>query len=332
VTLRGGVEHGAFSRADRGTLPTSPSVAAGAPTRVLPPNRAEARHQGGYVETELARSGATLMLGLRGDRLPGEDRWTADPRAAITYRRGVWTGRLSTGLFHQGRWQPEDAIPNAGTPSSIATEARHVVAAVERVAMTSTVRLEAYDKRYGGYASSGIGPDVRAGRARGVDFLAQRSDAARLSGWIGYSLIDAQLELVDGRSVRSPFDVTHSVTGSVTGRVNEDWSIGSTARYGSGAPMTPVVGSTTNAGGFPMPVHGATMSERLPAYARVDARVMRYIRMPGALLTTYAEVLNLAGRANVSGVTYDASYTTRRPIHAFFSSRTAVLGGELQWR
>ena len=40
----------------------------------------------------------------------------------------------------------------------------------------------------------------------------------------------------------------------------------------------------------------------------------------------------MTNRANVSGMTYDAAYRTRRPMHSFFASRTLVVGGELQLR
>jgi len=74
------------------------------------------------------------------------------------------------------------------------------------------------------------------------------------------------------------------------------------------------------------------MSERLPAYARVDARLMRYIRMPGYLLTTFVEVINATNRPNVSTFTYDPTYTSREAVHTFFAQRTIVFGGEFMFR
>jgi hypothetical protein len=74
------------------------------------------------------------------------------------------------------------------------------------------------------------------------------------------------------------------------------------------------------------------MGERMPAYARMDARVMRFMRMPQFLLTTFVEAINLTDRANASAMTYDATYSRRRPIQTFFATRTFVVGGELQRR
>jgi hypothetical protein len=156
----------------------------------------------------------------------------------------------------------------------------------------------------------------------------ERNDVSWLSGWIAYSLIDADLTLTDGRKAPSPFDVTHTATGSVTARLSNDWSVGYTLRYGTGAPLTPILGRKLDA----TPRYGAPMSERMPAYARMDARVMRFIRMPQFLLTTFVEAINLTDRANASTVTYDATFTQRRPIPTFFATRTFVGGGELQLR
>jgi hypothetical protein len=138
--------------------------------------------------------------------------------------------------------------------------------------------------------------------------------------------------LADGRRARSPYDVTHSATASATATLARNWSIGTTARYGTGAPITPVVGATRSTDGRYTPIYGDVTSERLPAYARLDARVMRFVQTPGFLLTSFVEVINLTGRANTSSVSYDASYATRRSMHSFFSSRTIVVGAEFQLR
>ncbi len=59
---------------------------------------------------------------------------------------------------------------------------------------------------------------------------------------------------------------------------------------------------------------------------------MRYVRLPNVLLTTYAEILNLANRGNITMWTYDPTYTSREPVHTFFAKRTVVIGGELMFR
>jgi len=175
-------------------------------------------------------------------------------------------------------------------------------------------------------------PQITSATARGLDVIAQRALGAHVAGWIGYSLLDADVRLVDGRTARSPFDVTHSATASATATLDRHWSIGTTARYGTGAPITPIIGATRSSDGRYTPIYGDVTSERLPAYARLDARVMRFIQTPGFLLTSFVEVINLTGRANTASVTWDASYTTRHSMHSFFASRTIVAGAEIQLR
>jgi tetratricopeptide (TPR) repeat protein len=332
IVIRGGVEDGAFTRRDRGTLPTSPSVAVGSPMRELDDERTSANQHSGYTEGELTRGATVVVLGVRTDRLPGERDVTLDPRLAVSTRRGDWTARVSGGLFHQGRWRAEPAIPDRGTPSGLAREARHLILGLERDKSSSTLRAEAFIKRYDDYRAFGSGPQITASNVRGLDLLAQRRASSRMTGWLGYSYLHADATLADGQVVRSPFDITHSFTGSTTVTLNADWSIGTTARYGTGQPITPIVGGTTSTSGRVDPVYGAVTSERLPHYARLDARLMRFIRTPHFLLTTFVEALNLTNRHNVSGVSYDASYRSRESMHTFFATRTLVAGGEFQFR
>ena len=331
TTLRGGVEHGRFTRREDGLLPTTGLVAPGSPTRALEGDEARTRHLGAYAEAELAGGRTSLLVGLRADRLPGEDASSLDPRVSLSTRRGAWTGRLSGGLFHQGRWQPAPAIPNAAAPAGVPRRARHIVAGVEREGVT-TVRAEVFGKQYDDYSVLGAGPQIRAARARGLDVIAQRAMGTRVAGWVAYSLLDSKVRLADGLVARSPHDVTHSVTASTTATVNRQWSIGTTARYGTGAPVTPVTGATRSSDGQYTPIYGAVTSERLPAYARLDTRVMRFDQTSRVLLTSFLEVINVTGRTNTASVTYDATYSTRRSTHSFFASRTIVAGVEIQLR
>lgn len=331
MTFRAGLEQASLTRRELGTEPTSASVAPGAPSREARAEQGSAQGGGAYLETEYARGASNLVLGLRADRLPGEHRTTLDPRAALAVRAGAWTARLSGGVFHQAGYRATPAIPDAGTPSGVARMATHLVASVEREGTSSILRAEAYTKRYDDYVGNGPGPQTESGTARGIDLVLRTTTENRLSGWLSYSLMDATVRLVNEETVRSPLDVTHTATASATVRLGPDWSIGSTARYGTGAPITPVIGGEERDGRL-VPVYGEVMSDRLPAYGRVDARLMRFIRAPKFLLTTYVEVLNLTDRQNIASMTYDAEYRRRQPVHTFFAHRTVVAGGEFQFR
>ena len=331
LTLRGGVSQGLYDRSERGVVPTSPSVATGAPARILDEARATASDRGAYAEAEATRGGSSLTAGVRADRLPGEDEMTFDPRATIAHRRGNLTMRLGGGLFHQGRWRADAAIPDAGVPSGIARAAAHLVGGIEHESRGRVLRAEAYRKRYSDYRPFGAGPQTSASEATGLDLIAESRTAGPITGWVGYSLLDATATLVDGRKVRSPFDITHTASAAFTAAIS-NWSVGMTGRYGTGAPTSPVIGAIADSNGFPRPVYGKLMSARLPAYGRVDLRVMRYFRLPTVLVTSFVETINLTNRRNVSGVTWDAGYRNRDYVHTFFSQRTLVVGAEAQFR
>jgi hypothetical protein len=331
LIVRGGVEHGRFSRVETGRVPTTNAVSDGAPSRTLDGDADGTTHLGAYSEAQLSRASTSLLVGLRADRLPGETDITIDPRASLSTRRGAWTARVGGGVFHQGRWQSAPAIPDAGSPAGAPRVASHIIAGIEHEGIT-TFRLEAYDKRYGDYATLGAGPPIEHASARGVDVIAQRALGGRFTGWASYSLLSAQLQLVDGREARSPYDITHTGTASVTATLTPSWSVGTTARYGTGAPLTPVVNATRSTSGAYTPVYGSVTSERLPAYARLDMRVMHFARTPSYLLTSFLEVINATDRANVSSVTYDATFRNRVAMHSFFATRTLVAGAEVQRR
>jgi hypothetical protein len=273
----------------------------------------------------------TITAGVRADRLPGERDVTFDPRLAVAARLGDWTTRLSGGVFHQGRWRGDIAIPDAGTPSGLPGTARHAVLGTERQSAHFLIRVEGFLKRYDDYRAFGAGPAIVGATVRGIDMIAQRTSGP-VTGWLGYSLLDARSDLASGARARGAWDVTHSATASATAAVGRDWSFGSTARYGSGAPRTPILGGSLLPDGRVEPLFGPPMSDRLPAYARLDARLMRYVRLRGTLVTAFAEVLNVTSRANVSSFTYDPTYTSREPLHSFFAKRTLVVGAEAAFR
>jgi hypothetical protein len=121
--------------------------------------------------------------------------------------------------------------------------------------------------------------------------------------------------------------VTHSLTSVVLMSLGPAWEVGTTARYGTGKPFTPVLWHTAGT-----PTHGAIHSERMPDYQRLDARVTRYFFGEGQRMgLVYLEMLNLLDRRNVMSYTYSAGSAERVPVNSVFAHRTFVLGVELQF-
>jgi hypothetical protein len=332
--FRGGLELARFTALTTGTVPLTPNVAPGSPSRRLDGDTESADQAGGYVEVERSIGNSIIaVLGTRADRLPGENSVTLDPRAALAYTSGEWTLRGGAGVFHQGSWRRRYQLPDAGVPTGAPTRARHLVLGAERGGEPA-VRVEAFTKLYDRYvAGEGGGPALKAGRATGLDAMVRWQDQDRLNGWITYSLIDAKGELATGEDVRARYDVTHSLT--LVGRfaITEAWELGATARYATGKPYTPIVGAQeSEQEGWPLePVSGAIHGERLPYYGRLDARLTRFQKIGDHTGVFYLEMLDLNGRRNIVGYQYDATYTQRQPVESFFAHRTFVLGAELQF-
>jgi vitamin B12 transporter len=331
VSLAGGgrVSFGAegawMDNAQAGMVPSTDRLAPGSPAQVLDTGE-DARHLGGYVEAERALSPSLAVIaGVRADRLPGEDAWSADPRLALAYRAGEWTLRLGGGVFHQGRWRMKYRVPDAGAPAGTPTRAEHLVVGAERGGEPS-LKVEGYVKRYAGYVRDGDGPRITAGRVAGVDAIVRWSEQRRVNGWITYSYLEGSVELEDGRTAPSAVDVRHSLTGVARWTFRPGWELGSTLRVGSGKPFTDITGGTEREDGRIDPVYGAPNGERLPAYRRVDARLTRYIPMRAGVGVVYLETLNLLDTKNVAGYTYGAGYAERRAVLSYFSQRTLVLG------
>jgi tetratricopeptide (TPR) repeat protein len=319
--LRAGAEAAGMDARHTGIAPTTDQLAPGSPSEPLEARTEDASHLGGYAEYEWSPGGRLgIVAGIRADRLPGEDAWTADPRLALALRAGDWTMRLAGGEFHQGRWRTRYILPDAGTPAGTPTRARHLVLGAERTGEPS-LKVEAYAKSYGRYAEAGEGPRITAGRAAGLDAVIRWSKQARVNGWVTYSLLRGRVELEDGSEVPSAVDVTHSFTGVATIRLPYELQLGNTLRYASGRPFT-----ARSAGVFDAP-----NGDRLPEYLRIDTRLTRFWTVGGRLLVTYMEMLNTTDRHNIAGYTYDDAADRRTAIPTFFGNRTAVFGASINF-
>jgi vitamin B12 transporter len=327
-TARLGVEAQRLWADLTGREPLSEQLAPGAPSRALTGVRHVADHVGGYAELDWqTRSRVAFVAGVRADRLPGEESWSADPRVALAWVPGDWIVRAGGGLFHQGRWRTRYQLPSGGTPSGVARRATHAAAGIEHTADPG-VRIDVYRKDYDRYADQLGGAPIVTGRAQGVDALVRWSATEPVSGWLAYSWLDATVTLDDGRTAPAANAITHTLTGVMRYDFSDDWQLGTTARYGTGRPYTPIVGVAAD--GF-SPAYGDVHGARIPDFIRLDARLTRFVRMRGGLAVFYVETLNALGRRNIVDFAWNAADASQQPIESFFAARTAVLGMELQF-
>lgn len=156
-----------------------------------------------------------------------------------------------------------------------------------------------------------------AGRAYGLDlFLARTDPAARLSGWMSYTLGWADQEAY-GQSYPFDYDRRHALNLVGRYRVSPKWDLGVTGRIASGFTRTDVqrlrVAAVEDGRGRLIPETDAEGSlvyaldfggvsnlnrGRLPHYARFD---LRGTYRPGGLTgrwSIYVEVINALGRDN----------------------------------
>lgn len=332
VRIRSGVEATRFGAVTRGQVPTTHALNPGSPTTRLGDQQEDAWHAGAYLEVERPIGAVVAVFGARADRLPGVEGVALDPRVAVAYTSGDWTVRGGAGLFSQGTWRRTYRLPDGGTPTGVATRARHLSAGAER-AGEPALRVEGFTKKYEDFRrTGGGGPHTVSGDTRGVDAMVRWQRQSRLNGWVTYSLLDAEVELEDGDVVPAQFDVTHSFTGVARFALTDAWETGGTLRYATGRPYSPVTDVRPGAqpGWPPRPVfdvHG----DRLPDYFRIDGRITRFQEIGGSAGVFYLEMLDLTGRRNVADYTYDASFTERREVESFFARRTFVLGAEFSF-
>lgn len=167
-----------------------------------------------------------------------------------------------------------------------------------------------------------------AGRAYGVEVHVARravTPGTRLSGWASYTLGRATRD-VHGRRLPFEYDRPHALTAVAAMRVGAKLEVSATGRLASGFPYTPIIGlrvsgvvdtRDTDGDGSPteivperdaigLPVYAPDrgglenlLSARLPAFARLDARVSFRPRGLGGRWLFYIDAINVLDRENV---------------------------------
>ena len=281
---------------------------------------------GGFGQFELQPSNVLrLLLGLRADQSTFTGRTTLDPRLSATWRpTEMLTLTAAWGVFHQ---VPDPLLfeITLGDPSLPAMAAQHWIGGATWDAGTHLVRIEAYAKHYASLAArtrEGITRGGGTGTARGLDvFVKEELGFLGLNGRIAYSFIRSERTDPDtGRLALSPFDATHTLN-LVLNRGFRDWlEAGVAYRAATGVPFTPVVGAAFDETRVLWhPVHGAPMSQRLPAYKRVDlsASVLQSFWRDN-ITVFFVSMMNSLDRSNVRQFRYTRDYSERIPLKTPF--------------
>ncbi len=158
-----------------------------------------------------------------------------------------------------------------------------------------------------------------SGKAYGAELLIKNDAAENLSGWLALSLARSERRNdVTGETFRFEYDQPVNTTLILNYKESRSWSYGAKWNYHSGAPYTPIFGTSGNfPDGRPIPVYGGVNSAKLPPFHRLDVRIDRHIIFDTWKLNAYFELNNIYQRTNVTGYSYDPTYTSKEAITPF---------------
>lgn len=238
-------------------------------------------------------------------------RYTPDPRA---------TFKVAYGRYHQPAL-PQDLSAVFGNPLLAPSSASHLLGGVElRVFEDLELETLAF-----GTATSGLSvrnpsasPRVAealvgdgAGRSYGAQFLLRKAARGRFFGWIAYTLLRSERRDAGQENYRLfDYDQTHVLTALGSYDLGAGFDLGVRARYATGLPRTPVVGSFYDGRrGVYEPILGLKAATRIPDFAQLDVRLAKRFKWGASELELYADVQNVTNRENAEELSYSADYS-----------------------
>ena len=334
VRVGGEVER--LTAAINGSIPSLSSDAGpGARTTVVVLDRI-GRRAGLFTELEWRPNDRWRFIpGIRTDRsnLTGER--TVDPRVAVAYRVGPLTTLTAAwGTYHQVP-DPlfyDDSVGAADAPSMRATQR---VVGLQLGEESIALRVELYDKSYHDLAQltrDHVAAFGGTGRARGVDLFIKVPFPYGIQARSILSLLSARrTDPNTGAMARAPFDISSSSTFIVERAFGPNGiRLGAAYRSATGRPITPVTGATFDAQRqIYVPEYGPPMSERLPAFRRIDLSISQYQPLGRHLnRVLYLSLSNVFDRENIYAYRYSRDYASRIPIRSIFN-RAVYFGASL---
>ncbi len=144
----------------------------------------------------------------------------------------------------------------------------------------------------------------------GIEVFLNKNLTDRWYGWmsVAYARTFRRNNLT-GEDFRYEYDQPLIINTVANWKLNENWEVGFKWRLQSGQLVTPLESVTgPDSEGLYTPIYGDLNSERLPVYHKLDVRADRTFRFAsGWEMDFYGEILNLYGRQNVTGYTYEGA-------------------------
>jgi hypothetical protein len=230
--------------------------------------------------------------------------------------RGAW------GYFYQSPIYQQLAYSTASDTNTQSQLAIHYVLGTDYELISDEenhnflkLKLEAYRKTYSDLISSTVSSSGRInysrrndaiGRASGIDAYVMYSTSG-FSGWISYSLLNADQKMVTNDGVGyfpRNTDQRHTLAVVADVDLGEAWSLNTRMVYGSGYPYTPSVAVYNKSAGAWEWQLGNPNSAYLPAYKRVDLRVSKNFGMLGLSSSVFLDISNIFNFTNVQAYRY----------------------------
>jgi TonB family protein len=263
-----------------------------------------------------------------------------DPRLSAAWRLGSLTLTAGAGIYHQPP-DAQDLSAVFGNPTLGLSKAYHGMFGVA-YKLTGTLSLETvvFAKREEDLVSRSplaTPPLARAlvqegkGRSYGGQLLLRQQLVRGFFGWLSYSLIRSERQDHPGGSWRLfDYDQTHVLSLLASYDLGAGFELGGRARYATGMPRTPVVGSWYDARTDQFqPVLGNYNSIRVPAFFALDARLEWSHLFAPVKVSLFLEVENLTNRRNPEELIYNYDYSKRSTIAGFPALAIVCARGEL---
>lgn len=265
----------------------------------------------------------TLVGGVRYSKEDYLDRTYMEPRVGVEWE---WSREtlLTAGWGKHNQFPTGQQIVRLfGNPRLDHIRADHrVVGIAQKLNADWNWKSEVYFKKFSNLVVSD--PTLNyinaaSGKAYGLEFLLKKEETDKLSGWFVLNLAKSQRRNeVTGEAFRFQYDEPVNTTLVGKYKMDEDWSFGLKWNYHSGAPYTPVIGTSGNyPDGRFIPAYAGINSGTLPVYHKLDLRVDRYMVMDHWKMNAYFELNNVYRRKNIAGYTYNADYSSRDPVYTF---------------
>jgi len=303
--------------------------------------------QSGYLQqaSSLLRGRLHVLGSLRWDSMTGFSIHPFSPQLSLAIKAARSTElQFGVGRYQQFSTSVEEG-PICAPLGFMPEKSNHYTAAIEqRLGENTRVRLQVFDRQdswalgfLDGFANSVAPPapcpsfaplpnsTYQRDYSRGAQFILQRRSANRLSGWLGYTLVQArqrgyQVPIPISPNtifINTPYyptleDQRHTVNVFAMYRLRPTLNLSGKWLYGSGFPIPSGTFTLLGNGQY---VETGINQTRLGNYLRLDARVDKDWVFQRWKLTLYGEVLNLTNH-------YNARY--------FYSSAVDPITGQVQ--